>query len=103
MLYASAEILATFLTYVHIYADTVASELTYQQFSLVYSMLWLVGTCSKVKRYTRWLTTAPTVCTGQQLFWPLVPIWLFRSETETAYWDGVDPELVWEHKQRQTD
>lgn len=53
MLDASAVILTTFLTYVHIYADTVASELTYQQFSLVYSMLWLVGTCSKVKRYTR--------------------------------------------------
>lgn len=47
----------------------------------------------KLKRYTRWLTTAPTVCTGQQLFWPLVPIWLFRSKTETAYRDGVNSEL----------
>lgn len=47
----------------------------------------------KPKRYTRRLTTAPTVCAGQQLFWPLVPIWLFRSKTETAYWDGVNPEL----------
>lgn len=55
-----------------------------------------------VKDLLRILTTAPAVCTWQQLFWRLISIRLLWAQTEAAYRYGVGPRLEKRHGEKNT-
>lgn len=58
--------------------------------------------CLAIRRKCQ-LTAAPTVGARKKLLWTLVSIGLFCAQTETAYWDGVDPQLRGNTQNRQMD